>query len=501
MPQSDKQSNDTLKAENISGLTAADLMSAENFSDNVVLNAARGHGFAAEKANHLYDKLRGKNAELVGVDNAKNGVDRSVDGVQIQTKFCSSGSKCISECFENGKFRYIYEDNNIKKLMQIEVPKEFVDSAKQAFIERVKKGQVQVVDISKMSSQEIQQTAEKLADETIKASPFTYTQARNIAKFGTIESLTYDAANGVKLAGSAMGITAAISFARAVWSGEDFDDALKIACYEGIKIGGLSWVSSIAVAQLGRTTAVQALRPATDWVVKQMGSKAAAAIANTVRIGSKSLSGAAAMNSASKLLRGNLVTGMVTVVVLSSADFYRMFQGRVSGAQVFKNVTNTAASVAGGVGGWAAGAATGAAIGSFIPIVGNVAGGIIGGILGSLGGGAAASKASSAIMDEFIQDDTKEMQEILGKSFTKLAEDYLLSESEAKTVLERLGDKLSIDILRDMYAASSRSQFANNLIEPIIQEVAKARTKISLPSIEQLANGVEEILEENIQAA
>ena len=496
MSQSDKQSNDALKAENISGLTAADLMSAENFSDNVVLNAARGHGFAAEKANHLYDKLTGKNAELVGVNNAKNGADRLVDSVQIQTKFCNSGSKCISECFENGKLRY-WADNG--KPMQIEVPKDFADSAKQAFIERVKKGQV--VDISKMNPQEIQQTAEKLADETIKASPFTYIQARNIAKFGTIESLTYDAANGVKLAGSAMGITAAISFARAVWSGEDFDDALKIACYEGIKIGGLSWVSSIAVAQLGRTTAVQALRPATDWVVKQMGSKAAAAIANTVRIGSKPIYGAAATNSASKLLRGNLVTGVVTVAVLSSADFYRMFQGRVSGAQVFKNVTNTAAGVAGGVGGWAAGAATGAAIGSFIPIVGNVAGGLIGGILGSLGGGAVASKASSAIMDEFIQDDTKEMQEILGKSFTELAEDYLLSESEANTVLERLGDKLSIDILRDMYAASSRSQFANNLIEPIIQEVAKARTKISLPSIEQLANGVEEILEENIQTA
>lgn len=479
-----------LPAENIAGTTAANLMSAENFSDNVVLNAARGHGFAAEKANHLYDKFTGKDAELIGVDNSKNGADRLVNEVKIQTKFCNGGGKCIAECFEDGKFRY-WADNG--KPMKIEVPKDFADAAKQAFIERVKKGQV--IDITGMNSDQINKTAKELADETIKPSRFTYAQARNIAKFGTIESLTYDAANGVKLAGTAMGITAAISFARAIWSGEDVEVALKIACYEGIKVGGITWISSIAVAQLGRTATIQSLRPATDWVVKQMGSKAAAAIANTVRIGSKPIYGGAAMNSASKLLRGNVVTGAVTVAVLSSADFYRMFQGRVSGAQVFKNVTNTAAGVAGGVGGWAAGAA----LGSFVPIIGTAAGGLIGGILGSLGGGAAASKTSSAIMNNLIEDDAKEMQAILGKSFTRLAEDYLLSQSEADLVLECLQDKLSVDVLRDMYAAPSSRIFADKLIEPIIEKIVKERPKILLPNLSTIADEVEEILKENIQ--
>ncbi|MDK4563980.1 hypothetical protein QG053_02740 [Kingella kingae] len=92
-------SDQALPVENIVGTTAANLMSAENFADNVVLNAARGHGFAAEKANHLYDKFTGKNAHLVGGDNAKNGADRLVDGIQIQTKFCNGGGKCIAECF------------------------------------------------------------------------------------------------------------------------------------------------------------------------------------------------------------------------------------------------------------------------------------------------------------------------------------------------------------------------------------------------------------------
>jgi len=488
-----------LKTDQIAGTILGNLQSAENFADNVVLNAERGHGFAAEKANHLYDLFHGEDAQIIGSDNAKNGADRLVNGVEIQTKFCNSGSKCISECFENGKFRYWTKDGNP---MQIEVPKDFHHAAKDAFIERVKKGQV--IDISNMSPEEIKKTAENLADKTIKESPFTYAQARNIAKFGTIESLTYDAANGIKLAGTSAGISFVLSFAQSVWAGEDFNLALKNACYSGIKVGGVAWIGSIATAQLGRTATVQALRPATDWIIGQMGNRTAAAIANTVRIGSKPIYGAAAANSASKLLRGNVVTGAVTVAVLSSVDFYRMFQGRVSGAQVFKNVTNTAAGVAGGTAGWMGGAAIGASIGSAVPIVGTAVGGIIGGILGSLGGGAAAGKVSSMAMNAMITDDMEKMQEILGSVFSKLAEDYMLSAKEAENVADKLKEILSADILRDMFQSNSRNLFAQNLIEPLIVEIAKSRPRIllaDLPTNEQIADEVEEILEENLTSS
>ncbi|EGV36251.1 hypothetical protein l13_10090 [Neisseria weaveri ATCC 51223] len=354
------------------------------------------------------------------------------------------------------------------------------------------------------TQEEIRKQAEKLADETIKQSPYTYAQAKNIARFGTVESLTFDAVNGVRVAGTAMGISAVISFATSVWSGEDFDIALKNACYSGLKVGGLAWVSSIASAQIGRTGIMQSLRPATDWVVKQMGSKTAAALANTLLIGSKPIYGAAALNSASKLLRGNIVTGTITVGVLSSVDFYRMFQGRVSGAQVLKNVTNTATGVAGGTAGWMGGAAAGAALGSAIPIIGTAAGGIIGGVLGSLGGGVAANKASSMLLDKFVEDDAKKMQEVLGKVFVQLAKDYLLNQKEADNVLNSLQEKLSIDILRDMFAADSREKFATSLIEPIIENEVRKRPRISiqdLPSNSQLSDEIESILEENLNSS
>ncbi|EMK6944136.1 hypothetical protein ACMFRU_003496 [Vibrio cholerae] len=462
------------------GTAAGIVGSSENYADNVILGASRGHGFAAEKANHLKDIMSGKDAKIVGGDNAKNGADRLVDGVNIQTKYCNSGSKCISECFENGTFRYLNADGSP---MQIEVPSDKYDSAVQAMENRIKNGQVPGV------------TDPELAKDIVRKGAFTYEQVRNIAKFGTIESLTYDAVNGIKLAGTAMGISAAVSFAVSIWNGEDWDKALESSCYVGLKVGGVAWVSSIITAQLGRTGIEQGLRGATDWVVQQIGPKAAAWIANGLRSGN-AIYGAAAMNHVSKLLRGNIVTGVVTTLVISSVDFVRMFQGRCSGAQLFKNVASTASGVAGGTGGWMAGAAGGAALGSIIPVIGTTAGGIIGGLLGAFAGGTAANAAANAILDEFIEDDAKEMLGVVEKMFGELAFDYLLNKEEAESIIDEFKSEDVPDFLRDMYAAKDRNAFARDKFEPMIEKVAKNRNLIHLPSNEQLVKKAGQVIEE-----
>ncbi|MCE7648544.1 hypothetical protein [Vibrio fluvialis] len=467
------------------GTAAGVVGSSENYADNVILGASRGHGFAAEKANHLKDVMSDKDAKIVGGDNAKNGPDRLVDGVNIQTKYCNSGSKCISECFENGTFRYVNSDGSP---MQIEVPSDKYDSAVQAMENRIKNGQVPGV------------TDPELAKDIVRKGAFTYEQVRNIAKFGTIESLTYDAVNGIKLAGTAMGISAAVSFAVSIWNGEDWDKALESSCYVGLKVGGVAWVSSIITAQLGRTGLEQGLRGATDWVVQQMGPKAAAWIANGLRSGN-AIYGAAAMNHVSKLLRGNIVTGVVTTLVISSVDFVRMFQGRCSGAQLFKNVASTASGVAGGTGGWMAGAAGGAALGSVIPVIGTTAGGIIGGLLGAFAGGTAANAAANAILDGFIEDDAKEMLGIVEKMFGELAFDYLLNEEEAESIIDEFKSEDVPDFLRDMYAANDRKAFARNKFEPMIKNVAKNRKVIHLPSNEQLVKKAGQVIEELVIAS
>ena len=69
--------------------------------------AAQGHGFAAEQANNLHDFLTGKDTKIVGGDNAKDGPDRMVNGVNIQTKYCHDAASSVQAAFENGQYRYV----------------------------------------------------------------------------------------------------------------------------------------------------------------------------------------------------------------------------------------------------------------------------------------------------------------------------------------------------------------------------------------------------------
>lgn len=475
-----------------SGIIYGNVSNASTIYGMDKFNTPRGHGFAAENANHLYDKInefdffgQGK-VKLTGEEIdpntgriVKNGADRVVDGVNIQTKYCSSGSKCISECFENGKLRYLNPDGTP---MQIEVPSDKYDSAIEAMKNRIKRGEVPGV------------TDPEKAKEIVRKGNFTYEQAKNIAKFGTIESITFDAVNGAIIATGAMGISATLTFATVIWNGEDFDVAIKKAAYEGLKVGGTTFVTAVLSSQLSRAGLNSALVGSSEAIVTLMGPKASAMLVNAFRSGSN-IYGAAAMKSAAKMLRGNAITGAVSVIVLSSFDIANIFRGRISGSQLFKNIANTASTVAGGTAGWVGGAAAGAAIGSVIPIVGTAAGGIVGGIIGSFAGGAAAGKASGSVLDNFIEDDANKMVNIIEGIFTQLAEDYLLNKKETENVIDKLKDELTGNFLKDMFASSNREVFAKNKLEPLVEDEVKKRKKIKMPSDIEISNGLREVLE------
>ncbi|MCI6188619.1 MAG: hypothetical protein MSA89_12435 [Clostridium sp.] len=478
-----KRRQENLKEEQIEtgGIVYGNVSDASTIYGMDKFNTPRGHGFAAEKANHLYDKLKGNDASIVGDNNAKNGADRIVNGVNIQTKYCASGSKCISECFENGKLRYINADGTP---MQIEVPSDKYDAAIQAMKNRIKNGEVPGIN-----------DPEK-AKEIVRKGHFTYKQAKNIAKFGTVESITFDAVNGAIIAKNAMGISAAITFATNIWNGEDFDVAIKNAAYSGLKVGGTTFVTSILSSQLSRVGLNSALVGSSEAIVSLMGPKASAMLVNAFRSGSN-IYGAAAMKSAAKMLRGNTITAAVSVVVLSSFDVANIFRGRISGSQLFKNIANTTSTVAGGTAGWVGGTSLGGKIGTLImPGVGTIIGGAVGGIIGSFVGGSTAGKVSEAVLDEFIEDDANKMVKIIENVFTKLAEEYLLNKKEAENIIDRLQDELTGNVLKDMFASSNREKFAKNMLKPLIKKEVKKRKVIKLPSDVQMINGLCVVLEE-----
>lgn len=462
------------------GLVYGNVSNASTLYGMDKFNTPKGHGFAAERANHIYDKLSGKDAKLVGDDNVKFGADRVVDGVNIQTKYCKTGSKCIQECFENGRLKYLNQDGSP---MKIEVPSDKYDAAVQAMENRIKNGEVPGI------------TDPNEAKNIVRKGHFTYEQAKNIAKFGTVESITFDAVNGAIIATSAFGLSTVLTFATCIWNGEDFDSALKTATYSGLKVGGTTFVTAILSSQLSKAGLNSIMVGSSEAIVNIMGPKASAMLVNAFRSGTN-IYGAAAMKSAAKMLRGNAITGAVSVVVLSSVDVVNIFRGRISGAQLFKNITNTASTVVGGTAGWVGGAAAGAAIGSVVPIIGTAVGGFVGGLLGSFAGGSTAGKISNNVVSKFIEDDADEMIRIIEKVFTQMAEDYLLSQKEAENIIDKLKVDLTGSTLKDMFASSNRRKFARNLLINHVEKEVSKRKKITLPSQEEMQKGLKSVLEE-----
>ena len=205
----------------------------------------------------------------MGDSNIKNGADRIVNGVQIQSKYCNTGSKCIAECFENGKMRYTIDNGT--KPMQIEVPSDKYQDAVKAMENRIKNGQVPGV------------TDPNEAKNIVRKGHFSYNQVKNIAKAGTIESISYDSVNGIIISSSAFGVSAAVTFATSIWSGEEFDTAIKLATYSGLKVGGTAFITSVLASQLSKAGLNSALVASSEVIVGMMGPKASAILINAFR--------------------------------------------------------------------------------------------------------------------------------------------------------------------------------------------------------------------------
>ena len=451
----------------------------------------QGHGYAAERAEHVIDIYQGKDAQILGDNNIKDGADRLVNGVEIQSKYCETGAKCIQECFENGKYRY-YSQNG--EPMQVEVPYDKYNDALKAMQRRIERGEVPGVSDPK--------DAEKL----VKKGHYTYDQAKRIAQSGTVESLVFDAANGIIIAKNAMGVTAIISFATSIWNGDDFDTALQNAALSGIKVGGVAFFTTIISSQIARTSINTSVRVGTDHLVKILGPKASSYIANALRNGTN-IYGAAAMNNVSKLLSGNIIASTVSLVILSSKDISDIFKGRISGEQFFKDVSTTGASIAGGSAGWVAGTAAGGTIGGAIggaisgpagAALGAKIGSKVGAFFGSITGGTVAGHTTHAVLDSVIEDDSQKMLSIVEKELIAISEEYLLTQNEVKICVERLKGSLSADKLKDMYASRDKESYARAMIMTYVNPIISNRSYIQNISDEDMLYGIRSLIEDAI---
>lgn len=423
-------------------------------------NAQQGHGYAAEYANHMIDRVRGKHAALVGQSNARDGADRKVGRTLIQTKYCRSPEATI-RAYLTRDYGVRYKDLDGRP-MKLEVPSDQYLEARKAMRRLVREGKLKGI------------TEDQAAKCVIKGK-VTYAQAERIAKAGTIEGLTYDAANGVLTAAGTAGISSAITFALSIWNGESLEDALQAACVAGLQVGGMAFATTVIASQLAR-------RSVLSETAAKASAFAAAALPVEVAPGTEAI----------KRIIGQYAIETLTAVIAARRDIADAFDGRISLSQLAKNSTIRLAGIAGASAGRQAGTKLGGEIGriagSFTPY-GPVVGKFAGSIVGALVGGWFATSATKTVLDVLIEDDAPKLLRILQKEFIEEADAALLAQSEIERALTLMERDLS-SFLRQLHATNDRRALAREFVGETVNHAIAERRVVRAAPDEDLAGAL-----------
>ena len=444
-----------------------------------------GHGFAAEDANTFSDRIRGRRAKVVGGSNEKNGPDRIVNGVRVQSKYFRSASETVGAAFDKNTGMYRYSGQ------LLEVPSDQYDDCVNLMRSRIRNGRVPGVS----------NPAE--AEDLVKRGSVTYRQARNIARFGNVDSLIYDLKTQSVVASGVFTVSFLVGYAQARRSGMSNVEAIRAALYSSIQSGASSVIAGVVGAQLLRTSAAGIGAANVRIGVRAVAdTNVGRAAVHRIAAGSlhKGVYGAAAVNHVSKLLRTNVITGAATAAVTCAPDFYRAaFDGSISWKQFMKNAAVNTAGVGGGLVGWMGGAAAGAAVGSVLPGPGTAIGGVVGGIVGGLAGGIGAHKISKGVADAVVDDDSKALISAIDAEVTVLASEYMLTENEVERFAKRIGKIIDQKWLRRMYKQSRDSdprRFVRRELEGEFKKIARVRPIIPAPSMDDFERGVQDVVGE-----
>lgn len=448
------------------------------------INTPAGHGEMAEEAITLSDRLLGLDATVVGRDNAKDGADRVVNEVFIQTKYYNSARGSLEACFrpEDGMYRYMKDGQP----MQLEVPKDQYERVLQGFERKIEQGKVPGV------------TDAKEARNIVRKGRLTYNQAVNLTKPGTIESLTYDAITGAVMCSCAFGITFVATVFLTWRKTGDIKQSIKAGVSAGIQVFGISFVQHMVVSQIARTGLANVLLAPSQYVVGKLGFHASATIVNGIRAlsGKGAIYGAAASKHLAKILRSNVVTSALAFAAFSIPETYNLASKKITAAQYTKNMTVLLGSIAGGAGGAvAAGVAAakiagtaGTAVAPGVGTAVGIAGGFVGGVVGA--------KAVDTVGDILREDDVVIWGRLLNAVVSCMSGEYLLDAEEMDKLMNAL-DKVPQKEFKALFGsimkAEQQETVIRDFLRPRIEVIAEEREAFALPSGETI---LESLMEE-----
>ena len=197
------------------------------------------------------------------------------------------------------------------------------------------------------------------------------------------------------------------------------------------------------------------------------------------------------MSRAAELFKNDLITGSVTIALVSIPSVIELFRGRISKKQLFKNVAVSTGSVVGGGFGRGIGSVIGASLFPFCPKLGSILGGLAGAAIGSYVG----QTITKTVLYEFIEDDAKEMLSILEYVFSELVSEYMVSEKEAKEIMKEVSAMVDEEFLKDMYASGEPEYFAEEAICEYFQYAVCSRKRIIMPESSQMLSAANDILD------
>ena len=454
------------------------------------INTSAGHGEMAEEAINILDKLHGFDAKVIGRDNAKDGADRQIGDIFIQTKYYNSARGSLEACFnpENGQYRYMKDG----KPMQLEVPKDQYQKVLDGFRRKIEKGKVPGV------------TDPNEAANIVRKGRLTYQQAVNLTKPGTIESLSYDAFTGAVTCSCALGITFVVTVFLTWRKTGDIKQAIQAGTFAGLQVFGISFVQHMLVSQIARTGLANSLLAPSQYIVSKLGYQASATVVNGIRAlsGKSAIYGAAASKHLAKILRSNVLTSVLSFAVFSIPETYNVAARKISGAQYAKNMSVLAGSIAAGAGGAiAAGVVAakvaGAAGTAVAPGVGTVVG-----IAGGFVGGAVGAKVVKTTGDILYEDDVETLGRLFNAYVSCLIGEYLLDEAEIDCLISRLNEIKQKEfklLFENLEKANEQECVVRDFLNPHFEAVITQRTQFMLPSPDCIIEAMAELVEEDIE--
>lgn len=425
------------------------------------LNSSQGGGYAAEYANNTFDRLKGMKVESTAqvLDEhgrqVKAGADRTVNGIEIQTKYYKTAGESIGAVFDQEKPIYIRSDGS-ERMMQIEVPRDQYSEALKIFQKLIDDGKIPNVRSGESAS------------DYIRKGYFTYSQAWNACKAGTVEGLLVDAAGGIECTSYAASISAVLVFAKAIWNGETIENAAQASLTVGIRILGKGTLIYATTMQLSRKEIVN---PFVKEYLAGGKFKGFSGISNPIYGLSENLASNIKKTSLAqgqlgetiglnKVSGRDIISGSITTAVVFGPDLCKALTGKISLEQLLKN------SVIGASG------LVGAGIGQVlipIPVVGGIIGGNIGGFL------------AKNLMDNFVEDDAKKMFRILKEEFLNEVMLAELTKNEFDTVTANTVAHNDLSkILQNMYASGNYREYARiAIVDAAIINILEKRSKIT----------------------